>query len=654
MKPPVRPPDRWRVVLVDEREAGLTGLGDLPGLELTLVREPRDVLPDEGSLQPDAVFLARRGLSAGDALARLVEVRNAGCRSAAIFVTEKPDPAFAEAAFSAGAVDCLAESELMPAVLARVLRLASLARAPGGPGFDRLNAQIMANLTHEVRTPMNGIIGMTGLLLEGSLPPAQRELATAVQKSAEGLMRVLSDLLDFSVLESGRLQLYETDVDLRAIVVETINAHRQQADAKEVGLRADFPEGLPERLRGDATRLRQVLGHLVDNALKFTPAGEVVVRASVNPQADGGRRVRLAVTDSGIGIPRSAQTELFKPFMQADTSLTRKHGGMGLGLAVARGLIELMGGRIGVESQPGAGSTFWIELPVPTGGTRSPVPVETPAAAPASGACHLLVVDDNGANCTTVQRDLAKGGHSCDIARDGASALSMLGMRAYDLVLMDAQMPVLAGVEAARRIREGRVPGVNPRIPVVGMVAYGHEDDRLQCVEAGMDAVLDKPVVLEELQAILARMGLPTSIRGGTAPGFGTASGLPIGRATVLELAQLEHLQSLQDEDQPEFVAELIDLFLTETPRRLSELHVALASGDLPQAAKTAHTIKGASATFGGRELQARCAELEKLAAASRLGEARASARELERAYERLASALGLHKRRRLLENPHR
>jgi CheY-like chemotaxis protein len=468
-------------------------------------------------------------------------------------------------------------------------------------------------------------------------------------------MRVLSDLLDFSVLESGRLQLYENDVDLRAIVVETISAHRPQADDKEIALRADFPEGLPERLRGDATRLRQVLGHLVDNALKFTQAGEVVVRASVNPQADGGRRVRLAVTDSGIGIPRSAQTELFKPFMQADTSLTRKHGGMGLGLAVARGLIELMGGRIGVESQPGAGSTFWIELPVPTGGTRPPVPVGTPAAAaPGAGACHLLVVDDNGANCTTVQRDLSKGGHSCDIARDGASALSMLGMRAYDLVLMDAQMPVLTGVEAARRIREGRVPGVNPRIPVVGMVAYGHEDDRLQCVEAGMDAVLDKPVVLEELQAILARMGLPTSIRGGTAPGFGTTSGLPIGRATVLELAQLEHLQSLQDEDQPEFVAELIDLFLTETPRRLSELHVALASGDLPQAAKTAHTVKGASATFGGRELQARCAELEKLAAAGRLGEARASARELERAYERLASALGLHKRRRLLENPHR
>ncbi len=644
-----------RVVLVDDRPDLLAVLREVPGIVLSQVDEIQAAGCGDSGLDPDVIFLSRRGLPAGDSLARLIDLRNSGCRAGVVFVTEKPDPAFAEAAEAAGAVDCVAEQELTLPVLSRVLRLAEASRAPGGPGFDRLNAQIMANLTHEVRTPMNGIIGMTGLLLEGSLNASQRDLALAVQKSAEALMRVLGDLLDFSVIESGRLQLYEADFDLRAVVVETINAHRERADAKNLALRADFPEGLPERLRGDAGRLRQVLANLVDNAIKFSAEGEVVLRASVHVLTDGSRRVRLAVTDTGMGIPRSAQAELFKPFMQADSSLTRKHGGMGLGLAVARRLIERMGGRIGVESQPDAGATFWIELPVSSPSSSTAPATDTPVSAvKPPGACHMLIVDDNGANCTTLQRDLSKGGHSCDIARDGASALSMLGMRGYDLVLMDAQMPVLSGSEATRRVREGRVPGVNAQIPIVGMVAYGRDDDRLLCVEAGMDAVLDKPIVFTELQALIVRLGLPSTIRGGSAPGFGTTSGLPIGRAAVLEATQLDHLESLQDEEQPEFVAELIDLFLTETPRRLSELHVSLATGDLPQAAKTAHTVKGASATFGGRELQARCAELEKLAGAGRLAEARSSARELERAYERLATALGSHKRRRLLENPHR
>ncbi len=642
----------WRVTLVDSRAEGVPALREMSGIDLVHLTDRSAVGCGQSSSDPDLIVIACRNGASADDLSLLGEWRNAGCQSGVVYVIEQDDPIFEEAARAAGAVDCVAEGELTRALLLRIFRLVEAARAPGGPGFDRLNSQIMANLTHEVRTPMNGIIGMTGLLLESSLAPAQRELATAVQKSAEALMRVLGDLLDFSVIESGRLRLYETDFDLRALVVDTINAHRERAEAKGLVLRADFPEGLPDHLRSDAGRLRQVLGNLMDNAVKFTVRGEVVVRASVNVFVDGSRRVRLAVTDSGVGISRAAQAELFKPFMQADSSLTRKHGGMGLGLAVARRLIERMGGRIGVESQPEAGATFWIELPLASTATMPPLPPVV--VAPNSGACHILIVDDNGANCTMLQRDLSKSGHSCDIARDGASALSMLGMRAYDLVLMDAQMPVLTGSEATLRVREGRVPGVNPQIPIIGMVAYGRDDDRHVCAEAGMDAVFDKPVAPDELQALISRMGLPTTIRGGSAPGFGTSPGLPAGRAEVLELSQLEHLRSLQDEDQPEFVAELIDLFLSETPRRLSELHVALASGDLPQAAKTSHTVKGASATFGGRELQARCSELEKFAGSGRLGDARVAARELERAYERLASALGVHKRRRLLENPHR
>ncbi len=644
----------WRVMLVDERTVLLPVLRAVPGLQLDHVLDEEALRLEPWGSQPAAVVLVRRSARADAEIGRMAGLRNAGCTAGFLFVTEKPDDAFAEAVISAGAVDCVAEADLTPALFRRMLRLVEAARHGGGPGFERLSAQIMANLTHEVRTPMNGIIGMTGLLLEGSLAPTQRDLALAVQKSAEALMRVLGDLLDFSVIESGRLRLYETDFDLRELLVEVINAHRERAEAKGITLRVEFPDGLPDRMHADAARLRQVLANLIDNAIKFTPHGDVCVRASTSTTADVVRLMRVAVTDSGIGISRATQAELFKPFMQADVSNTRRHGGMGLGLAVARRLVEHMGGRIGVETQPGEGATFWIELPLVAGGEVAvPPPVPAPAA-PAPGACHLLIVDDNGANCTTLQRELARGGHSCDIARDGSSALSMLGLRPYDAVLMDAQMPVLTGIEAARRIRDGRVPGVSAQMPIIGMVAYGRDDDRRLCEEAGMDAVLEKPLVLDRVQPLITRMGLPSSLRGGTAPGFSSTASPPARRTLVLEETQLEHLRALQDDEQPEFVAELIDLFLTETPRRLSELSLALGASDLGLAARTAHTVKGASATFGGRELQARCAELEKLASGGRLAEARAAARELERAYERLASALTQHKRRRLLEDPHR
>lgn len=641
---------RWRVMLVDERPAALSALRRTPSIQLQHVRAIDEVEPLTWSGSIHAVLLVRRGVGVREEIERMDALRAAGCGAGIVFICERADDAFAAEVLAAGAVDCLVEAELTPALLVRVFRLAELARSAGGPGLERLNAQIMANLTHEVRTPMNGIIGMTGLLLEGSLPPAQRELATALQKSAEGLMNILGDLLDFSLVESGRLRLCETEFELRALVIEAIAPHQERARAKGIELRVEFPDSLPEKLFADAGRLRQVLGNLIDNAIKFTAHGEVCIRGAVTNFSTGMGRVRLAVTDSGEGIPRSVQTELFKPFMQADVSTTRRHGGMGLGLAVARRLIERMGGQIGVETEPGAGSTFWIELPVGSGSPAQSV-ADVP---PAPGACHILIVDDNGANCTTLQRDLSKGGHSCDIARDGASALSMLGMRGYDIVMMDARMPVLTGSEATRRVRGGRVPGVNPHIPIVGMVAYGRDDDRRECEEAGMNAVLDKPVALDELQLLIVDMGLPTSIRGGSAPGLGTTSGLPSSRNLVLELPQLEHLAALQDEEQPDFVSELIELFLIETPRRLAELHGALNVGDLTLVARTAHTIKGASATFGGRELQSRCAELERLAAGGHQTEAQAAEHELNLAYERLASALSLHKRKRFLENPHR
>jgi signal transduction histidine kinase/ActR/RegA family two-component response regulator len=400
----------------------------------------------------------------------------------------------------------------------------------------RSKSSFLANMSHEIRTPMNGVMGMIALLKQGKLTEQQRAYFETIERSADALLLIIDDILDFTKIEAGRLKLGKSAFRLRDSLSSIEALFSEPASQKGLALTFAVDKAIPELIVGDAGRIRQILLNLIGNAVKFTDAGDIRVKAGIS-EGGGGPQVRFTVTDTGPGIHPDDQARIFGEFYQADVSLTRAHGGTGLGLAITEQLVQLMGGRIGFDSSWGKGSSFWVELPMPTPGEvtmSEALPSEqtgasrynesarlqrltnpsASASAPTTGATEyplpvsydlqVLVAEDSEVNQFIIRELLAKWGIEIEVTANGLEAVNAFREREFDLILMDIQMPEMDGLEATRQIcRLQRDEGLHPHCAIVGLSAHAMGGDRERYLAEGMVDYLTKPIRTEALRGVL-------------------------------------------------------------------------------------------------------------------------------------------------------
>jgi signal transduction histidine kinase/CheY-like chemotaxis protein/HPt (histidine-containing phosphotransfer) domain-containing protein len=462
---------------------------------------------------------------------------------------------------------------------------------------SQAKTDFLAAMSHEIRTPLNGILGFTNLLLDRKdLIPEVRRQVTLINTSGMALLTVVNDVLDFSKIEAGAIDLDPKPFSPAALVDNCMSIVGELAQAKGLSLTAELHDAGAPAVVGDEQRLRQILLNLLNNAIKFTPQGgiELTLRRETGP--DGVERLRFAVSDTGIGIPKEKQDRLFQRFSQIDSSASRQYGGTGLGLAISKHLVELMGGEIGVSSEPGIGSTFWFSVPAPSAAEAGiAVPTE-PFVIPAGRKAKILLAEDMHINQEIAKAVLESAGHRVDVVTDGAEAVMAVQSSTYDLVLMDVQMPGMDGVTATRHIRSLDPPVRD--VPILAMTANVYAEQVASFTKAGMNDHVGKPFKAEELLAAVAKWTGPEE------PEINEEA--PPAAPMVLD---------------PEVYEDLLDTIGSDTMGRmldrLSERLAAMQHDDsfsareIGRTAREAHSMISAAGMLGFTEVSDLCRKLE-------------------------------------------
>lgn len=493
----------------------------------------------------------------------------------------------------------------------------------------RAKAEFLAMMSHEMRTPLHAVIGATSLLLDAPLAPEQRGHAETARQAAQALLDLIDDLLEFSRLEAGRLDLERVDFDLHALARETVALTAGRATAKGLELVCEVADELPARVSGDPGRLRQVLLSLLSNAIEFTERGTVRASLALAGRCEQGLLLRLSVTDTGPGIPSERLPNLFEPFARGENR-DGDRGGAGLGLAMSRRLVELMGGTIEAASTPGSGSVFTCCVPLGDAAAAEPA-TGAPPERPRRGL-EVLVVEDNRVNQRVSAALLARFGCVVELACDGREALDKLERHRYDLVFMDCAMPVMSGYEATREIRRREAGG--PRVPIVALTAHALRGDRERCLAAGMDDYLAKPVDAAALERMLARYGGSD----GTAP-RPEAPTAPAGAGAILDPGALATLRSLE-KDGPGFLSTLVREFDEGFQQRFGDMQCAARDQDGATLRGAAHTLKGSAGIFGAGGMVELCRRIEHLAEEGAVADAAPLISRLAHEHEAVMSVL--------------